>query len=284
MAQRVQVSEFGYLYGQTLRQTAKGALWIPLVIHGLLLLIVALMHYHIFSPVTGSVIRAWANLVNADYAGAFFHYPAHFGLMPYFFGQAQMLLNILVEAFLFGIVIDMFIALYRGQKPAFMQSVGNAFRRYLQLTLVWFVVIGVLYLLNSHFFDLVENVFGYSLRAAPRRQTAAEFGLRGLTILIYAVCIFLLPSIMAGGVSFRRRISRGFGTALRHPFIAIGLVLIPYLIGFIPSWALSHSDKIVSNFSPELVFYLILISIGLDVIINFILLGTVVKFFMDQTQ
>ena len=66
--------------------------------------------------------------------------------------------------------------------------------------------------------------------------------------------------------------------------IAIGIVLIPYLIGFVPSWALAHSNKIVSNFSPELVFYLILISIGLDVIINFILLGTAVKFFMDQTR
>ncbi len=284
MAQRVQVSEFGYLYGQTLRQTAKGRLWLPLLIHGILLFVVALIHYHIFSPVAGPIIRAWVSVVNADYAGAFFHYPAHFIFMPYFFGQAQMLLNIFIEALLFGIVINMFIALYRGQKPAFMQSAGHALRRYLQLTVVWFVVIGALYLLNTYFFDLVENVFGYSLRAAPRRQTAAEFTLRGLTILVYAACIFLLPGIMAGGASLWQRISRGFATAFRHPFVAIGLVLIPYLIGFIPSWALAHADKIVTNFSPELIFYLILVSIGLDVIINFILLGTAVKFFMDQMQ
>jgi hypothetical protein len=195
-----------------------------------------------------------------------------------------MLVNIIIEAFLFGIVIDMFIAIHRGEKPAFMHSVGLAIRRYLQLTLTWFVVIGALYLLNTYFFEIVENVFGYSLRAAPRRQTAAEFTLRGLTILIYAACIFLLPSIMAGGVSIWRRISRGFGVALRHPFVAVGLIFIPYLIGFIPSWALAHSNDIVANFSPELVFYLILIGIGLDVIINFILLGTAVKFFMDQMQ
>lgn len=284
MAQRVQISEFGYLYGQTVRQTVKGALWIPLLIYALLLLVVALMHYHVFSPLTGPIIDAWANLVDSALASAFFHYPAHFMLMPYFFGQAQMLLNVFIEAVLFGMVIDMFIVLYRGRKPAFLESVGRAFRRYLQLTVVWFVVIGVLYLLNTYFFDIVDDVLGYSLQAAPRRQTAAEFALRGFTVLIYAACIFLLPSIMAGGVSFWRRITRGFGVAARHPFVAVGLVLIPYLIGFVPSWALAHADKIVSNFTPELVFYLILISIGLDVIINFVLLGTAVKFFMDQTE
>ncbi len=283
MAQRVPLSEFGYLYGQTFRQAARIKLWLPLLIQAFVMLILALMHFYIFSPVFGPIVKAWTGFFRPELANAFFHYPSQFVFMPYFFGQAQMLVNLILEAFLFGIVIDLFIALYHGQKPVFMTSVGHALRRYFQLMLVWFVVLGVLYLINTYFFDFVEGVLGYSLQAAPRRRVGAEFLLRVVTVVVYAACIFLLPSIMSGAGSWFSRIKRGFGIALRHPFVALGLVLIPYLLGFLPSWALSNANTVVENFSPDLVFYLILFSVGLDVILNFFMLGTAVKFFMDQS-
>ncbi len=283
MAQRIAISEFGYLYGQTFRQVGRIKLWVPLLIQAFLMLILALMHLYIFSPVISPVIKAWTGIFRPELANAFFHYPAQFVFMPYFFGQAQMVVNLVVEAFLFGIVIDLFIALYHGRKPVFMTSVGNALRRYFQLMLVWFVVLGALYLLNTYFFDFVEKVIGFSLQAAPRRRAGAEFLLRGITIVVYAACIFLLPSLMAGTGSWLSRIKHGFTVAMRHPFVALGLVLIPYLVGFLPSWALSNASTVVTNFSPDLVFYLILISIGLDVILNFFMLGTAVKCFMDQS-
>ncbi len=283
MAQRVSLSEFGYLYGQTFRQVPRIKLWLPLLIQAAVMFILALMHLYIFSPIIGPIVKAWTGLFPAQLANAFFHYPAQFIFMPYFFGQAQIFVNFLIEAFLFGIVIDLFAALYHGQKPVFMTSAGRALKRYFQLMLVWLAVLGVLYLINTYFFDFVEKVMGYSLQAAPRRRVGAEFLLRGITVLVYAICIFLLPSIMAGAGSWMSRIKRGFVIAFRHPFVAIGLVLIPYLIGFLPSWALSNASNIVTNFSPDLVFYLILFSIALDVILNFFMLGTAVKFFMDQS-
>lgn len=283
MAERVRMSEYWYLYGQVFRQMSKVSLWIPLLAHGVLALGLALIHYYIFSPVTGPLVKVWVKVIDAQYASLFYHYPIHFTLLPYFFGTAQQVLNILVEAFLFGIVLDLLISLYRGERPAFMQSLSRAFRRYVQLTVVWLVLISVLYVINMNFSDFVETILGYSLQDAPRRQMMAQFAARGITILIYALFVFMLPSIMAGGMSFFGAVKRGFRLFFRHPFAAIGLVLIPYLIGFFPSWALSNPSKIVANFNPEVVFYLVLVSIGIDVVVNFILLGTSLKFFMDQS-
>jgi len=283
MAQRITFSEFGYLYGQTFRQVSRLKLWAPLLIQGLLMLILAFMHLYIFAPIVYPIIKVWTGLFRPELASAFFHYPSQFVFMPYFFGQAQMVVNLILEAFLFGIVIDLFVALYHGRKPVFMTSVGNALKRYFQLMVVWFILLGALYIINTYFFDFVGNVIGYSLQAAPRRRIGAEFLLRIITVVVYAAWVFLLPSIMAGAGSWMSRIKRGFTVAFRHPFIAIGLVLIPYLIGFLPSWALANANTVVNNFSPDLVFYLILISIGLDVILNFFMLGTAVKFFMDQS-
>jgi hypothetical protein len=284
MAQRVLMSEYWYLYGQTFRQMGRFSLWVPLIIHGALALGLALMHYHVFAPVTGSIIGGWTRLLNAEYAPMFIHYPGHFALMPHFFGTARLVINAFTEAFLFGIVLDLLIALYRGERPVFMISVSRALRRYLQLTVVWLVVIGVLYIIGRYANAFVEDVLGYSLLGAPRRLMMTQMITRGVTIIVYAVCVFLLPSIMVGGVSLWGALKRGFKMFVSHPIIAVGLVFIPYLIGFLPSLIMSDPNKIVSNFYPELIFYLILFSIGLDVIVNFILLGTSLKFYMDRSS
>lgn len=283
MAQRVRMSEFWYLYGQTFKQMGKVSLWIPLLVQAFLAMGLLFMYYYIFSPMTGSLVSSLSRLINPEFAPLLYHYPSHFALLPHFFGIVRLILSGLVEAFLFGIVFDLLIALYRGERPVFMVSVSRALRRYLKLTIVWLVLTVVLYLVNKYFNSFIEDVIGYSLQDAPRRQMMARFGSQGLTVLLYAVCIFLLPSIMAGGASFWGAVKRGFKTFGRHPIIAFGLVLIPYLIGFLPSWVLSDPSRIVSNFYPELVFYLILVSIFVDVIVNFILLGTSLKFYMDQS-
>lgn len=283
MAQRVHLSEFWYLYGQTFRLMGKISLWVPLLLHAALALVLAFMHYYIFSPVTGSIVGSWTSLINAEYAPLFFHYPGHFSLLPYFYGIARLVVNVFTEAFLFGIVIDLLISLYRDQKPLFMTSFGRALRRYLKLSLAWLVLLGILYLINKYLNSFIEEVLGYSLQDAPRRQMMAQLGSRGLTILLYAAFIFLLPAIMAEADSYWTAIKRAFRTFARHPFIAIGIVLIPYLIGLIPSWVLADPTRIVTNFYPELVFYLLLVSIGVDVVVNFILLGTSLKFYMDQS-
>jgi len=283
MAQKVHMSEFWYLYGQTFRLMGKVSLWVPLLLHAALAVVLVLMHYYIFSPLTGSIIKGWTGLVNADYAPLFYHYPSHFTLLPYFYGLARLVVNIFTEALLFGVVIDLFIAIYRNQKPAFMTSFGHALRRYLKLSLVWLVLLALLYVINRYFNTFLEDVLGYSLQDAPRRQMMAQLIARGITVIIYSVCIFLLPAIMAEAGSFGAAIKRGFKAFARHPFVAIGIVLIPYLIGLLPSWVLSDPGRIVTTFYPELVFYLVLVSIGVDIIVNFILLGTSLKFYMDQS-
>jgi hypothetical protein len=284
MGQVVQWSEYWYLYGRSIRQMGRPVLWLPILIKAFLALILALMHFYIFSPLTGPVISAWAKLFNPEFAQSLFHYPGHFTLFPYFFGNSRLIINILTEALLYSVMIDMLISVYRGEKPAFLRSFKAAAARYIRLTVVWAILLAILYIVNLYFFDFIEKVIGYSLQDAPRRQIMARAVLIGITILIYAPCIFLLPSLMSDKTSFGQAMRRGFSIAIQHPFISIGLVLIPFVIGFIPSWLSSESVKIVTNFSPELVFYLILISIGVDVVADFILLGTTVKFFMDQTS
>ncbi len=284
MTERVRFSEFWFLYNQTIRQMGRFVLWLPLLIYGLLALALALIHYYIFSPVAGPIISLWTNLIKPSLAGAYFHYPLQFEFFPFYFGYGRLLLSAVVEAFLFGIFIDLLIAIYRGQKPAFLRSVGLALRRYFFLTISWLVVIAILYLVNQYFYDFIEKILGFAMRGSPRRQIGAGAILRVLTVVIYMPFIYLLPSIIRGEASIGKVLSRAFALFGRHPFISFGIVLIPYVIGFIPNWIFSQSTTIVENFSPELVFYLGVVTIILDILLNFIFVGAAVKFFMDRQE
>ncbi len=284
MAERVRWSDFWFLYGQTLKQMRRPVLWAPLLLQGILALGLAAMHYYLFSPLTGPLLTGWLRLVQPEYASAYFHYPQHFIFLPYFWGYARLVVGLFTEALFLSVTIDMLMALYHGQSPLLMISFRRALAAYLRLTLVWAVVIIVLYLVNRYALDIVQSVLGYSLESAPRRQLAASAGLRVLTVLIYAPCMYLLPSLMRGRGTVGEMISQALRVALRHPFISLGLAAIPYLIGLPPSWAAMESSTIVSNFYPELVYLLVLLTIIIDVPVNFLLLGTSVKFFMDQSE
>lgn len=262
---------------------ARVALWYPLLIEVVLLLALTAAHYYIFSPLTGPLVGAWAKLVSPNFAGSFTHYPAHLVLFPYYFGLARIVLAIVIEGFLWGILADLFISRYRGTPPLFAVSVRRAAARYLALTAVWAVLMLILLAVSLYFYDFLEKVIGYSLQAAPRRRLLARLMLELLKVVIYVPFIFLLPSIMANSVSLGQAIRRGVRVALAHPVISFGLILIPYLIGLFPSWAAGESETIVSKFSPELVVTLTLVSIAVDAVANFLLVGTAVKFYMDQS-
>lgn len=281
MAERIRWPEFWFLYTRTITQMRRGVVWGPFVIQGLIAFLLAAAHYYLFAPITGPLVAGWVRLIAPDYAPGFHHYPGHFILLPYYFGYARLIAAMFTEGLLFAVAIDFFASLHRGQPPLWAAAWKKALGRYLRLTIVWAIVLILLYLLNRYFFDFLQNVLGYSLESAPRRQTAMTAVLHCLTVLVYAPCLYFLPSLMLRDEKTGTAIRGALGLAWRHPFVTIGLVLLPYLVSLPLSWAASESAKIVSSFSPELVYLLIVLSILVDVPVNFVLVGTSAKFFLD---
>ncbi|MFH1701388.1 MAG: hypothetical protein ABIE07_12480 [Candidatus Zixiibacteriota bacterium] len=284
MGQRVQFGEFWFLYLQTIKQMKRAVLWSPLLILGLLTIGLATAHYYIFSPVLNPLLKGFLSFTYPQYKDAFFHYPNHFTLLPLILDTSVRVFSILVEALFLGVFSDLMISNYRGEKPAFSQSFGRAAKRYIKLTSVWGGLLVVLYLLSLYYYDFLTDVIGLALHQSPRRQIAVFFSLHFLAVVIYTPLIFIIPSIMVGGSSLAKTISRAFKTFIRHPFIAFGIVLIPYVISAAPGLPLSFSNRVVEVFNPEMIFYLIITSIVVSLITNFILMGTAVKFFMDQNE
>ena len=284
MAQKVRFGEYVFLYNQVLRQMLRLVLWLPVFLQGGLAILLAIAHHQIFSPVISPLLHSWVQLLYPNAADAFFRFPEHYLLLPLVFSGSARIYSLIFEAFFFGVYCDLMISLYRGEKPIFMQSARKALSRYLQLALSWAVLIVILYLVSKYFYAFVEDVLGFSLHTAPRRQFLAFAALHGLTVLIYVPFIFIIPAIMAGRQGWLEAVKKGFGLAMEHPIIAFGITAVPYTIAAIPALPLSYARRIIDVFNPELVFQIMLVAIAINIIANFILMGTSLKFFMDKTE
>lgn len=284
MARKIRFSEFWYAYGSVLKLSLRPILWLPLALQAMVAVLLAVSHYYIFSPVTGPLVQAWASLFEADVARALVHYPGHFIVLPYLFEHSVLVFNLFAEAFLFGLFLSLLVGIYRGSDYSFGQSFKDAAGKYLKLAATWAVLYIILYVVGRYFFDFVQDTLGYSLEVAPRRKALVTALLHGLRILILAPSVFLLPSIIIGGVSFGAALRRAFSFFASHPIASIGLVVVPYLIWTPLPLAMSYPDKLVRIFNPEIVFYLVLGSIFANFIANFIFLGTSLKLYLDFSE
>lgn len=281
MAQKIRFSEFYYTYFSVLKLSFRPILWVPLGIQALIACALAFAHLYIFSPITGSMVQGWASLFELEVGKALIHYPGHFIVLPYLFEHSVLIFNLFFEALIFGVFLSLLIRIYRGTTYSLGQSFKESAGKYLQLAATWALVYIILYVIGRYFFEFVENVLGYSLEIAPRRKFLVTSLLHAVRLLILAPTVFLLPSIILGGVSFGGAIKRGFSFFASHPFAALGLVMVPYFIWTPLPLALSYTDKLVRIFNPEIVFYLIIGSIFANFIANFIFLGTSLKLYLD---
>lgn len=284
MSQAVRFGEFSFLYRQVLRQMLRLVLWLPLLTQGLLVIGLAFLHENMFSTVFGPLLQSWVGFLYPEAARAFFFYPDHYLILPAVFGASTRIFSLFFEAFFFAVFCDMLISLYRAGEPTLSGAVKHAVHMYVKLTCTWAVLLAILYLVSTYFYAFLENVIGFSLHTAPRRQFLALLMLHGVTVLVYLPFVYIIPSLMAGGAGWWASIKRAMALSIRNPFVTFGIVVIPYTIAAIPSLPLSYTKKIISVFNPELVFQLMLVVIIINILANFLLMGTALKFFMDKTE
>ena len=95
--------------------------------------------------------------------------------------------------------------------------------------------------------------------------------------LAYAAFLFLS---FDSGIKASLRASIVFGC--RHMGVVTGLVLIPFFLALPLQWVSGARQMIVYNFRPELIFYLLLTTSFLTVLILYIQLSTLVRYYAEE--
>jgi hypothetical protein len=260
------------------KQLGRGRAWLALLIYTMILTIALLAHYQHLSPIFYGPVRSLTSLIDSDLSERFYHYPSHFLFLPWFFGWAKLILGVLLEGIFLGTAALVFWQSYSRTKIE-----GSLFKRALSL---WpqFILVSILFngLITAASFFLPQILQEY-LGGSPRRQLALELGvLPFIYTLLLALFYVAIPAVAIYRESFVKAIGRSLRQFVRRPFSMLTMGLLVLLFPILFSALASHPDFIIDKFRPELVFWVLMVGLVVEMIANFFWMSTAVRFLADE--
>jgi len=216
-----------------------------------------------------------APLIKAISGPLALHYPQFFLALPTIFSQGNLFLDWIVGSFIYGMA---YLVMWRaavGQPTG--GSATSTWSKYLHLLIARLpalLIYLVLFLVIPRAWN-TGDLAGNALRAA-------RIGTFLITMLVEALLVYAPLFILVRGRSVAEAWGDSVRLAARTP-VATGLiVLVPNLIQVPLSLIMRRADQVLRALTPEMVAWLVLISIVLYVLINYIVIASAVRVFRSR--
>jgi len=270
------LNRFIAVYLSVFKQIFKGRLWLPFFLYALLQFIILIAVRNYVHPAVYPVLSPVVELFGERPANIFSHYPGLFLMLPTVAQWVKLVLGVLFEGLVVGVVSVYCLRMFSDQRP----NLSLAIAKWPTLLIVWTVITAVLMAINW----FVPGLFTDLLYLNPRRQLMFGVGMRLLTVAVYSLFIYAVPSVIVYKNGVIEALKDSVRLFIRNPIFTFFLALVPYLLSVPISYALENVDTIVAKFTPELVFYLIIVSLVIDMIVNVLVTGTVVKVLVAENE
>jgi len=262
------------LYGFGLKGLYKPVIWLPFFIYFCLqaLLLILLNNYP--NQYIYPILSPFIKLFGAEQEQFFTHYPSLYIMLPFIFQMSKLVFGILFEGLIIGLTSLLFIRSFRmGEIP-----VGSAVKRWLHLSMAWILVMAVLFAIGWY----LPQYFESFLFGSPKRVIVFEIGLGLTTVLVYSLFIYAVPAIVNYQINFLVALKKSLLFFFKQPIFSFFLAFIVYVTTVPVEILLYFKDTIVSKFAPELVFYILLISLIIELIAYIVFIGALTKFLVEE--
>jgi hypothetical protein len=273
------INYFLLLFADTFRTFRRGTIWLVLFAYFVVMSLLLYAYLNYFSPVFYPLAKATVILAGKEATERFFHYPGHFLYLPAVFGWSKTFVAIIFDGLFLGSAALLIRQEYLGRS-------NSSASRDKSLLSSWGHLI-----LASFAFNLLIFAAGFLLPLAlqsllsgyARRGLLFEFVvLPAVYSLILAIFFVVIPRIALYGDSFMRALGLSWKSFIRRPltsFFLAGIILfVPILIATIAN----HSDIIIGKFYPELVYWILWVGLGADLLANYFWMGTSVRLLVDN--
>ncbi|SYZ73656.1 membrane hypothetical protein [Candidatus Zixiibacteriota bacterium] len=267
------------LYLSVFKLFGRLSVWIPFFVYALLQFGLLLFCVSYIRPAIYPMLSPIVALLGQNADVLFSHYPGLYLMLPQVFQWGKLLLGFIFEGLAAGMTAVLFLHFFSRGKYGEIKS-SDAFKRWGQLLAVWAIITILLVLLNRYF-PMAAAGF---VNGSPRRVALMEILMRLITIGVYAMFVYAVPAVVVERTSIWRGIRLSLNYFARYPIFSFFLALLPYLLTIPVTYITSNSDVVVSKFSPELIFYVLVAGIIIDMIMNFLLTGAVVKFLVEEGE
>lgn len=265
----------------TLRQVGRVRIWLWLFGYFLLTWLILYAHYDFTSPLFYGPVTAWTNLLDSQQATGFTHYEGHFLLLPYFFEYARLLFSVLFESLVLGAVAVLFYESFVRVDDDDRFSLRSLVRSWIHLALVVAVINGVTLGVGRLLPELLAPVLAYS----PRRiQLFQWVVMPGIYAVILALFFYAVSAVAVYRDTVIGAIGRSLRVFFRNPVTSLVMAVLVLAGPIIISNLTANPQIIVGRFSPELVYWLLLFGLLINMIVNFFWIGLSVRVLVDEEQ
>lgn len=254
---------------ESLKDLGRFRIWRPFLVLALVQVAMLLLLTQFFRPGLSSMLAPL--IENAAGPGAK-HYPQFYLALPMVFSKLNFAVDLIVGSFCVGVAMLVVWARIAGTKNA--DPWGLGLRRAFALVLVRLPLLILLYLLAWQLPTLLfpEGVEVSGTQIRLLRYSTFIVGALIETLFVYAPLFLLFE---------RKNVAAAWKEAIaflgRVPIASFLVVAVPSLLQLPVSFILRRAGVVVETLSPELVTALIVGAILIFALINFLIVGSVVR-------
>jgi hypothetical protein len=207
------------------------------------------------------------------------HYPVFYLALPVLFSRLTLILDLLLGAWLFGAA---FLICWQADRPAEPAQAGirpatRAWGKLLLARLPVSLGLALCVIVIPMLLFGAEPPRGWALRGV-------RYGSIFAGSLIEALFFYAPLAILVEGHGVARALKRSVEIFSRIPVATVGAVLVPNLIQIPLSYVMHRSETIVARLSPEVVAWVIVLSIIVYTVATFYIVGAGARLFRVLTE
>jgi hypothetical protein len=265
----------------TLRQYRLISVWLLLTANLLIQWGVLAALNNFMSPLLFKPVMAFVNLVGDQYAAGFSHYPGHYMILPYVFDWAKFIIGVILEGLILGGVA---LLMYEdhfdtpsGERTPLKAVIGS----WLHLSVAWALLNGMMLVISLGLPSLFESW----MTGSPRRIMAYQFGLVPIIYLfLIGLQFFVIPRIAIFGENVLRALKGSVIVFVRNPISCLILAFIVLLGPWVVSFFTGQPAVIVEKFQPELVYWMLVVGLFVEMLANFLWIGSAARFLVELEE
>ncbi|MFQ5650656.1 MAG: hypothetical protein ACE5IY_12005 [bacterium] len=214
-------------------------------------------------------------LMTRLFGEAAIHYPNNFLVLPAMFFWVNLVLSGLIGIILVGTATDLFSNTYKKKAINLGESLRVMLANYAILFLIWMVETAVLVGIFLGVPALLEKMAFFAERGDLTLQVAASL----VAIVVGAVFVYTTALVVLDRRGAFGALGQSLSLFAKHPVITILLFAIPNLIRMPVDLLSGKTRFLITKFNPEMVGIVLVLSILISVFSNYLLIGTVTRYF-----
>jgi hypothetical protein len=233
------------------------------------ILVLMFFAYPPFSSLLVPAIKKW-------FGESALHYPNNYLVLPSLFFWVNLFLSGLFGVVLIAVTTQLFSMAYRNQSVQLFSGLKSTFPRYFVLFFVW--------ILETLAFLAVFFWGSEFLRKFEFFTNKGNFLIHLITsvfaIIILALFVYTTASVILEKRGAFKAIFQSLSLFRRYPIISVLLIAIPNMIRMPLELLAGKTQLLVSRFVPEAVAVVLISSVFVSILANYLMVGTVTGFFL----